>query len=250
MNSTYNIALRQSNSLRNDLTTLSESPHTAPASLTGQISTTLTTFSKTLDAYSTLIKNELNQEKAAKAQQRLIDFRQAHADYKAQYNAIENARRDAQLQNNRSELLGRRPHHGGSETPDNPYASANLRATAAGNASSPWAPAPGSQQSTFGSGDVTREQHALREQNFFANTHTALDEYLARGQAVLGDLGEQREMLKGTQRKLRNVMNTLGVSGETIRMVERRAKQDKWIFGAGVIGFFLFCWLVLYLFKW
>jgi Golgi SNAP receptor complex protein 2 len=28
-------------------------------------------------------------------------------------------------------------------------------------------------------------------------------------------------------------------------MVERRAKQDKWIFGVGVVVFFTFCWLVL-----
>lgn len=53
----------------------------------------------------------------------------------------------------------------------------------------------------MGSGDVTREQHALREQNFFNSTNSALDEYIARGQAVLGDLGEQREMLKNTQKK-------------------------------------------------
>jgi Golgi SNAP receptor complex protein 2 len=98
----------------------------------------------------------------------------------------------------------------------------------------------------MGSGDVTREAHALREQNFFSNTHSALDEYLARGQAVLGDLGQQREMLKGTQRRLYSVANTLGVSGDTIRMVERRAKQDKWIFGVGVVVFFGFCWLCLH----
>jgi len=62
---------------------------------------------------------------------------------------------------------------------------------------------------------------------------------------VLGDLGQQREMLKNTQRKLYSVGNTLGISGDTIRMVERRAKQDKWIFWGGVIVFFGFCYLVL-----
>lgn len=38
---------------------------------------------------------------------------------------------------------------------------------------------------------------------------------------MLGDLGQQREMLKGTQKRLYGVANTLGVSGDTIRMVER-----------------------------
>lgn len=98
----------------------------------------------------------------------------------------------------------------------------------------------------MGSGDYTREAHAMREQNFFSNTNTALDDYIARGQAVLGDLNTQRDMLKNTQRRLYSVANTLGVSGDTIRMIERRAKQDKWIFWAGVVVFFGFCWLVLH----
>jgi golgi SNAP receptor complex member 2 len=52
-------------------------------------------------------------------------------------------------------------------------------------------------------------------------------------------------MLKGAQRRLYSVGTTLGISGDTIRMVERRAKQDKWIFWAGVIVFFVFCYFVL-----
>lgn len=80
------------------------------------------------------------------------------------------------------------------------------------------------------------------------STNSALDEYLERGRAVLGDLGQQREMLKGTQRRLYSVGTTLGISGDTIRMVERRAKEDKWIFWGGVVVFFMFCWLVLHFF--
>lgn len=101
----------------------------------------------------------------------------------------------------------------------------------------------------MGSGDVSREDHALREQHFFANTNSALDEYIARGQAVLGDLGTQREMLKNTQKRLYSVANTLGVSGDTIRMIERRSREDKWIFWAGVVVFFLFCWLCLHFLR-
>lgn len=86
----------------------------------------------------------------------------------------------------------------------------------------------------------------MREQGFMSSTNAALDEYLERGRAIVGDLGDQREMLKGTQKKLYSVGTTLGISGDTIRMVERRAKQDKWIFWAGVIVFFGFCWLVIH----
>jgi Golgi SNAP receptor complex protein 2 len=110
---------------------------------------------------------------------------------------------------------------------------------------------PSSSSLSFGTGQQTasRESHALREQDFFQRGNAQLDEYLERGRAVLGDLGAQREVLKGTQKKLYSVANTLGVSGDTIRMVERRAKQDKWIFGAGVIIFFASCWLVLHFLR-
>lgn len=65
----------------------------------------------------------------------------------------------------------------------------------------------------------------------------------------MGDLGQQREILKGTQKRLYDVATTLGVSGDTIRMVERRAKQDKWIFWGGVAVFIAFVVLVIWLFR-
>lgn len=159
---------------------------------------------------------------------------------------------------NRAELLGRRPFV--ASTPENPYASsASASATATATSggygigshsharTNSMAEAGRLQSSSvLGSGDASREQHALREQDFFRSTHSALDDYIARGQAVLGDLNQQREIMKNTQRKLYSVGNTLGISGDTIRMIERRAKQDKWIFWGGVVVFFLFCWLVLH----
>ncbi|KAJ6171778.1 hypothetical protein N7470_000845 [Penicillium chermesinum] len=104
---------------------------------------------------------------------------------------------------------------------------------------------------SFGAGpsNQSREAHALREQSFFSHTNSQLDDFLDRGRAVLEDLGQQREILKGTQRRLYSVANTLGVSGDTIRMVERRAKQDKWIFWGCVVIFFLFCWAVLHFLR-
>ncbi|KFY24737.1 hypothetical protein V493_05062 [Pseudogymnoascus sp. VKM F-4281 (FW-2241)] len=201
-NSVFNTALKQSTSLRTDLATLSSNPLSAPASLTGQISASLTSFSRTLDSYADLTKHELNTQKAEKAAERLTNFRHDLADYKSQFERVKKDREDATAQSNRSELLGRRPHHGGSSTPDNPYANAQINRNA--QAHNPWAPSSvgGQQSMSMGSGETTREAHAMREQNFFGNTHSALDEYLARGQAVLGDLGQQKEMLKGTQKRL------------------------------------------------
>ena len=68
---------------------------------------------------------------------------------------------------------------------------------------------------------ATHEDHLFRERDFASRTHE-LDEFLDRGWSVLQNLGEQKAMLKNTQRKLYSVANTLGVSRDTIRMVERR----------------------------
>ncbi|KAI6711986.1 hypothetical protein JHW43_005443 [Diplocarpon mali] len=243
MNTLFNTALKQSTSLKRDLSSPSNGQPLSPSFL-GQISASLTSFSRTLDSYADLLKTELNPSKKEKAEERLRSFRAELQSFRAEFKELKLQNEDVQSRVNRQELLGRRPHH--TATPDNPYSSASISANP--SASSPWAPVNGSGQSTLGlqSGDPAREDHALREQNFFANTHTALDEYLARGQAVLGDLGQQREILKGTQKRLYSVANTLGVSGDTIRMIERRAKQDKWIFYAGAVTFFGFCYLVLW----
>lgn len=238
MNTLFNTALKQSTALKRDLSSTPSGQPLSP-SLLGQISVSLTSFSRTLDAYSDLEKSELNPAKKEKARERIASFRAELQSFREEVKELKLQHEEVQSSVNRQELLGRRPHN--TATPDNPYSNATIAASP-----SVWAPKDGTGSLSMQSGDYTRETHALREQTFFANTHTALDEYLARGQAVLGDLGQQREILKGTQKRLYSVANTLGVSGDTIRMIERRAKQDKWIFWAGVVIFFLFCWLVLH----
>ncbi|OAA69127.1 membrin [Cordyceps fumosorosea ARSEF 2679] len=244
MNVVYNAALRQSKSINNELSTL-QSKGEASAAEIGNVSVSLATFSKAIDEYNSLARQEIVPKKQEEAFERVRRFRDDLASFRGQVDNLKKAREEAQYQHNRTELLGRRPYHATS-TPENPYANATT------STSSTFQPRHTSTNSgqpsymTTGAQDEAREAHAFREQNFFAHTNQALDDYIARGQAVLGDLGQQREMLKNTQKRLYSVANTLGVSGETIRMVERRAREDKWIFAAGVIIFFGFCWLVLH----
>ena len=205
------------------------------------MSASLASFTKTLDEYNSLARQEIVPKKQTEAYERVRKFREDLSDMRTQVDGLRKAREDAQHQANRTELLGRRPYQA---TPENPYAQSTTTTT-----QSAFHPRHGSTAAaapSMGSADEMREAHAFREQNFFASTNQALDDYIARGQAVLGDLTQQREMLKGTQKRLYGIANTLGVSGDTIRMVERRAREDKWIFAAGVIIFFLFCWLVLH----
>lgn len=150
-----------------------------------------------------------------------------------------------QTSQNRNELLGRRSFQ--TQTPENPYSNPYAQPSLPSHS----AFAPSNQSLSFGASqyETTRESHALREQSFFQQGNAQLDEYLERGRAVLSDLGSQKEMLKGTQKRLYDVGATLGISGDTIRMVERRARQDKWIFWGGVVIFFLFCWLLLHFLR-
>ncbi|KAL9066500.1 MAG: hypothetical protein Q9157_007120 [Trypethelium eluteriae] len=283
MNALFNSALRQSTSIRKDLDAFAESSTSSPA-LQGQLSASLTSFSRTVDEYSKLSKQELVPAKQEKAYERVKNFRTELSDYREQFDRLkkESDERVNLLQHpfspaspptpqhahpssqqtvtDRSELLGRRPHQ--TATPENPYASSSPTSTnplfqhrnphnAPPPGSNPYSssalPPPSSSSSPFGASpsDASREAHALREQSFMSQTGAQLDEFLERGRAVLGDLGQQREVLKGTQQRLYTVANTLGISGDTIRMVERRARQDRWIFWTGVLVFFGFCWLVL-----
>ncbi|QKD54854.2 acyl-coenzyme A:6-aminopenicillanic acid acyl-transferase-domain-containing protein [Fusarium oxysporum Fo47] len=242
MNIAYNSALRQSKSLRAELSNLNNKPQASPSEI-GNVSASIASFTKTLDEYQSLARQEIVPKKQEEGFERVKRFREDLSDFRTQVDSLKKVRDDAQHQANRTELLGRRPYNA---TPENPYA--NATTTNTHSAFQPRHP-PQASALTTGSPDEMREAHAFREQNFFANTNQALDDYIARGQAVLGDLGQQREMLKSTQKRLYNVANTLGVSGDTIRMVERRAKEDKWIFFAGVVIFFLFCWLVLHFLR-
>lgn len=255
----YNSALRQSKAIRADLDNFSSNTTSSPAALQGQLTTSITSFTRTLDDYQKNIDVELVPEKAQKGTERIANFRTELLDFRSRFAELKHEREQVRYAEDRNELLGRRPH--ATQTPENPYADAAISSGAGrGENVNPlfrtnnpnFQPGSSGQnaysayQSPYGLGaDEARESHALREQSFFGSANNSLDEYLERGRAVLGDLGDQREMLKGTQMKLYNIGNTLGISGDTIRMVERRAKQDKWIFWGGVLVFIGFVYLVL-----
>lgn len=49
-----------------------------------------------------------------------------------------------------------------------------------------------------------------------------MDDFIAQGRAVLDDLVDQRNVLKGTQKRLLDAANTLGMSRDVINWIERR----------------------------
>lgn len=58
---------------------------------------------------------------------------------------------------------------------------------------------------------------------------------LLSGHSVLENLKTQRLTLKGAQRKILDLANTLGLSNTVMRLIERRTYQDKFILYGGMI---------------
>ncbi|RYC58936.1 hypothetical protein CHU98_g7261, partial [Xylaria longipes] len=75
MNTQFNSALKQSTSIKRDLANLSGPDGVPTPAALGSLSASLTSFSRTLDEYSGLAKQELNPAKQEKAHERLRNFR-------------------------------------------------------------------------------------------------------------------------------------------------------------------------------
>lgn len=58
---------------------------------------------------------------------------------------------------------------------------------------------------------------------------------LDHGHSVLGNLRDQREMLKRTRTRMLNFLNTLGLSNSVMNLIERRAYQDKFVLYGGML---------------
>ncbi|OJD25119.1 hypothetical protein ACJ73_03520 [Blastomyces percursus] len=93
-NSLFNTALKQSSALRRDLEAFAEAPTTTSPAVQGQISASLTSFSRTIDDYSSLSKQELIPAKQELAFERLKNFRTELADYRQLFDRLRKERED------------------------------------------------------------------------------------------------------------------------------------------------------------
>ncbi|KAI4878868.1 hypothetical protein NFI96_000725 [Prochilodus magdalenae] len=73
---------------------------------------------------------------------------------------------------------------------------------------------------------------------FNSNLHSAhrgMDDLLGSGSSILNGLRDQRGTLKGTHKKMLDVANMLGLSNTVMRLIEKRATQDKFIMITGML---------------
>lgn len=89
----------------------------------------------------------------------------------------------------------------------------------------------------------------MREQSFARNTDSQLDDFIGQAQNLLENLTDQHSILKKTQKKILDTANHLGLSQNTIRYIERRSAQDKWIFYGGMIITVLIIWAIIHFFR-
>ncbi|GME76482.1 unnamed protein product [[Candida] boidinii] len=89
------------------------------------------------------------------------------------------------------------------------------------------------------------QEGLYKEQSILQRGDEQLDAILEMGQQAFTDLVEQNEIIKKTQQKMVQSLETLGVSRETIRKIEKKAFEDKWIFYIGAILTLYFFYLIL-----
>ncbi|KAH9485468.1 Protein transport protein bos1 [Psilocybe cubensis] len=249
MNSLYTSGVRQTNSLQADMERLRNGD--TSSALIGQISASLSAMQRTIDDYDSMTKREIIKAKQEKAQMRVQKFRADYADLRSQFERLRGEAAAAQQEANRAELISassasaslssasdsRRRFQ--NTVPTNSTLHPGLRPQHEIVSESPF------RGSTPQPGMGGREFRALDEHSFIQSTDTKLDEFLAQGREVLDNLRDQRNILKGTQRRLLDTANTLGLSRDVIGWIEKRSTQDTYIFLGGAV-FTFFCFYLIW----
>lgn len=71
---------------------------------------------------------------------------------------------------------------------------------------------------------------------------------LTAGSSTLETLRSQREKLKGAHKRILDIGNTLGLSNHTMRLIEKRISEDKYVVYAGMGVSLLIIFIFLYYF--
>jgi len=235
MNSLYTLGVRKSSSIQADLERLRGGD--SSVSLLGQISASLAGMSRTIDDYDSMARREIIKAKQEKATTRVQKFKSDYAEFRKEFERIKEERAAAE----RTELFS--TSTGMPLTPDAarrrfaPPSSTHLDGRTSTDAA----------ENPFRGGmlGASREQYALHEHTFLQGAEARLDDFLAQGREVLDNLVDQRNVLKGTQRRLRDAATTLGLSRDVVGWIDRRSTQDMYIFWAGAV-FTFFCFYLIW----
>ncbi|KAH0508284.1 Golgi SNAP receptor complex member 2 [Microtus ochrogaster] len=76
---------------------------------------------------------------------------------------------------------------------------------------------------------------SLQFNSSLQNIHHGMDDLIGGGHSILEGLRAQRLTLKGTQKKILDIANMLGLSNTVMRLIEKRAFQDKYFMIGGML---------------
>lgn len=89
--------------------------------------------------------------------------------------------------------------------------------------------------------------YSLQQHSSLQNAHNGVDEMIMSGSSILSSLVNQRETLKAAKSKLITIGNTLGLSNHTMKLIQRRFSEDKYILFGGMILTLMVMSIVVYL---
>lgn len=92
--------------------------------------------------------------------------------------------------------------------------------------------------------------YSLQHHTSMLNAHRGVDEMLMTGHGTLENLKSQRETLKGAHKRILDIGNTLGLSNHTMKLIEKRLSEDKYVLfiGMGVTVLILFIFIYYFVF--
>lgn len=95
------------------------------------------------------------------------------------------------------------------------------------------------QPNSYGETSIAMDQgqmiYAQKHHDSLQNANRGVDDMLQSGAGILENLRDQRMTIKGAHRRLYDIANSLGLSNTTMRLIERRAYQDKFILLGGML---------------
>lgn len=85
----------------------------------------------------------------------------------------------------------------------------------------------------------------LQHNSSLHNAHRGMDALLDNCSSILDAIRDQGSTIKGAHKKILDVANMLGLSNTVMRLIERRATQDKFIMIGGMLLTCIFMFLVI-----
>lgn len=230
MNTLFNHGIKQTQLLNRDLAAFEANISGLPLLLQGTISTTLSAFNKTCAEYRLLLLQAQRPGAPqiagdfSKHEQRIAKFTQDSQEFAAKFDRLREQRETIVHESGRQELLGRRAH-GSHASPENPY-DADYAASL-------------QRQS------LLQREGLLEEKALLGRGAQQLDYILEMGSQALDDIVSQNQTLEKVKEKFELSLITLGVSRGTINRVNKRAREDKWLFYGGIIFMLVCFWYIV-----